>query len=130
MPSDPDRTSAPVSSTAPPPPVEGVTVEELSAVGPEDVQGSASASSASDGVIGTTIATLGNATDPGFWMETPLVATVREGRIKSNVTGRTVKVTLRPIPGPAGAGSRISLSALQLLDLPLDGLHKLEVSGL
>ncbi|MBT2130891.1 hypothetical protein [Aliiroseovarius lamellibrachiae] len=130
MPSAPDAgttTSAPV---APPPPVGAVTVEQFDTTSAEDREDAVVSTPLSQGALGQTIATLGDPAAPGFWLETPLVSSETEGRVTAANTGRTVKVTLRPISGPNGAGSRISLSALRLLDLPLAGLHELEVYGL
>lgn len=129
MPSAPDAgtTSAPV---APPPPVGAVTVEQFDTTSAEDREDAVVSAPLSQGALGQTIATLGDPAAPGFWLETPLVTSEQEGRVTAANTGRTVKVTLRPISGPTGAGSRISLSALRLLDLPLAGLHELEVYGL
>lgn len=77
--------------------------------------------------LGRTIATLGNPADPGFWLETPLVQTVRPGRVVALATGKSVQLELRPIDAAPGAGSRISLPALRLLDVGLTGLHELDV---
>lgn len=76
--------------------------------------------------LGTTVATLGSPTDPGIWMETPLVSSVTQGRVEA-ANGKTVNLELRPIEGPSTAGSRISLPALRLLDVGLAGLHTLTV---
>jgi hypothetical protein len=73
------------------------------------------------------VATLGNPADPGFWLETPLTDRVRPGRVVAVETGAAVQLELRPIDGPAGAGSRISLAALRLLGVGLAGLHELDV---
>jgi hypothetical protein len=77
--------------------------------------------------LGKTVATLGNPADPGFWLETPLVTSTRQGRVVAVSTGAKVQLELRPIDGPASAGSRISLAALRLLGVGLTGLHELEV---
>lgn len=77
--------------------------------------------------LGRTVATLGNPANPGFWLETPLVETVRQGRVVAVKSGASVKVELRPIDAPVGAGSRISLAALRLLEVGLTGLHELDV---
>ncbi len=131
MPSNPDgRAASTAPDTPPPPPATASSVEEFDTASPEARQDAVAAAPMGDGAIGKTVATLGDVADPGFWLETPLVDSPREGRVKSAATGRTVKVTLRPISGPEGAGSRISLSALRLLDLPLAGLHELEVYNL
>lgn len=127
MPTKPDSVAA---SPAPRPPANAVTVDEFDTSSAEDRQDAVVSAPVGEGAIGATVATLGDVADPGFWMETPLVSASKEGRIKSKITGRTVKVTLRPISGPSGAGSRVSLSALRLLDLPLTGLHELEVFNL
>ncbi|UWP87978.1 D-galactarate dehydratase [Aliiroseovarius crassostreae] len=114
----------------PPPPQGAVTVEQFDTASNEARQEAVAAAPVSNARLGSTIATLGDVAQPGFWLETPLVKSVQEGRVTSKQTGRTVKVELRPIPGPAGGGSRLSLSALRLLDLPLAGLHEVEVSDL
>lgn len=130
MPSAPDRAAPAATSVAPPPPAGAVTVEQFDTTSAEDREEAVVSAPLSQGALGQTIATLGDPAAPGFWLETPLVSSEKEGRVKAANTGRTVKVTLRPISGPNGAGSRISLSALRLLDLPLAGLHELEVYGL
>lgn len=80
--------------------------------------------------LGRTVATLGSPADPGFWLETPLTDRVRPGRVVAATSGASVKVELRPIDAPPGAGSRISLPALRLLNIGLTGLHELDVFGL
>lgn len=75
---------------------------------------------------GETIASLGDPTDPGLWLETPLVSREQPGRIVT-ASGASVEVTLRPIPGDPGAGSRISLAAMQALGVPLTELVTLQV---
>lgn len=115
---------------APPPPKNAVTVDQFDTASVEAKEEAVASSPPPKAGLGNTIATLGDVSQPGFWLETPLVDSMREGRVTSSSTGRTVKVELRPITGPDGAGSRISLSALRLLDLPLAGLHEVEVSNL
>lgn len=77
--------------------------------------------------LGTTIASLGDPTDPGFWIKTGLVSAQAEGRIEDPKTGRSAKVTLIPSGKPAGAGSEVSLPALRLLGVPLTELPELTV---
>lgn len=90
---------------------------------------SAASSGASAGRrLGTTIATLGAPGEQGFWLKTPLVDTERPGVLRSRDTGKRVSVTLIPIDGPPTAGSRISLSAMRTLELPLTALAELDVS--
>ena len=77
--------------------------------------------------LGETVASLGDPTEPGFWLKTPLVKTRRAGVVAYPEKGTTVQVELIPIDGEAGSGSRISLAALRLLEAPLTGLPKVEV---
>ncbi|MEP4194985.1 MAG: hypothetical protein ABJL99_05035 [Aliishimia sp.] len=77
--------------------------------------------------LGTTIASLGAPSEPGFWLKTPLVKVETQGRVFYPVTGKSVQVTLRPIDGPTTAGSRMSLPALRLLEAPLTGLPEVQV---
>ncbi len=79
------------------------------------------------GLIGVTVASLGDPAKAGFWIETPLVQTTAKGRVTYAKTGRTVKVDLIPIEGPATAGSRLSLATMRLLDAPLTGLPEVKV---
>lgn len=77
-----------------------------------------------------TLATLGNAAEPGLWLRTPLVAVGGPGRVTSVETGRSVDVTLIPIDGPPTAGSRASLATLQALGVPLTAVAALRVDAL
>lgn len=81
----------------------------------------------STGFLGVTVASLGDPGREGFWIETPLVSTPGMGRVTYEKTGRTVKVELIPISGPATAGSRLSLAAMRLLDAPLTGLPEVKL---
>lgn len=82
---------------------------------------------AANGFLGTTVASLGDATKPGFWIETPLVTTSGKGKVRYPATGREVKVDLIPITGATSGGSRLSLGAMRLLDAPLTALPEVEV---
>ncbi|MBV7410242.1 D-galactarate dehydratase [Maritimibacter sp. DP1N21-5] len=114
--------------TAPPPPP-GARTEEAFDTTTEDERLAAVAAPepAGERTLGTTIATLGAPTAPGFWLETPLVSAVSQGRVVAKANGKSVSLELRPIEGPATAGSRISLPALRLLEVGLAGLHELTV---
>ncbi|MDX1781252.1 MAG: hypothetical protein R3256_08025 [Thalassovita sp.] len=79
------------------------------------------------GLLGTTVATLGDPAREGFWIETPLVAEPGKGRVRYPANGREVRVDLIPIAGAVTAGSRLSLGAMRLLDAPLTGLPEVEV---
>jgi hypothetical protein len=78
-------------------------------------------------VLGTTIASLGDPTEQGFWLRTPLVSEETQGAVET-AGGAVVQVKLIPIDGPASAGSRISLAAMRALDLGLTDLATLTVS--
>ena len=93
---------------------------------PETSEGAA-APTVSVGTLGRTVASLGNAAEPGLWLKTPLVATQQPGTVYYPATNRSVKVTLIPIEGPVTAGSRLSLQAMQDLGAPLTGLPEVDV---
>jgi hypothetical protein len=79
-----------------------------------------------DGFIGETLASLGAPAEAGLWLRTGLVAEVREGRVE-RIGGESVTLELRPSGGNPGAGSQISLAAMQVLRLPLNELATLRV---
>lgn len=76
--------------------------------------------------LGTTIASLGNPSEAGFWIRTPLVTERAMGRIVNPATGKSAQVELIPLTS-GGTGSQVSLSAMQLLGVPLTDLPRLEV---
>tara|TARA_R110002049_G_scaffold274875_1_gene452888 strand:- start:107 stop:643 length:537 start_codon:yes stop_codon:yes gene_type:complete len=78
--------------------------------------------------LGSTVASLGNATEPGLWLKTPLVKTEMQGRVTNPATGKSSTVTLLPIEGAASAGSRMSLAALRLIGASLTELTTVNVS--
>lgn len=80
--------------------------------------------------LGTTVASLGNPTEQGFWIKTPLVSAPAKGRLLHPASGKTVNVDLIPLPGPASGGSQVSLPALQMLGVSLTDLPRLEVFAL
>lgn len=80
--------------------------------------------------LGLTIASLGAAGEPGFWLKTPLVTAPGPGRAVYPANGKSVKVDLIPLDGAPGAGSRMSLAALRVLDAPLTGLPELQIYSL
>jgi hypothetical protein len=83
---------------------------------------------AKPGQLGVTIASLGDATQPGFWLRTPLVTAAQKGRVSYAATGRSVDVDLIPIEGAETAGSRISLQAMMALGAGLTDLPELTVA--
>ncbi|MGI3170828.1 hypothetical protein ACRARG_16885 [Pseudooceanicola sp. C21-150M6] len=78
------------------------------------------------GPLGTTIASLGNAAEPGMWIKTPLTQTKGPGTVSYN--GKTVNVELIPLEGPVSGGSRISLQAMQAIGAALTDLPEVTVS--
>lgn len=81
------------------------------------------------GTLGRTVASLGNAAEPGLWLKTPLVAAERTGRVHNPKTGQSVAVTLIPIEGERTAGSRMSLAAMQAIGASLTDLVEVDVFG-
>lgn len=77
--------------------------------------------------LGNTIASLGDPTQPGFWIKTPLVTDAGKGRIRNPANGRSARVELVPLAGPASGGSQVSLPALQLIGVSLTDLPSIEV---
>ena len=77
--------------------------------------------------LGETVASLGDPTQTGFWLKTPLINAAAKGHVTSSQTGKTVQLDLIPIDGENSAGSRISLAALRLLELPLTALPTISV---
>lgn len=79
------------------------------------------------GPLGRTVASLGNAAEPGLWLKTPLVPVQGPGHVRNPVTGLSVAVTLIPLQGPATGGSQLSLEAMRALGIPLTDLPEIEV---
>ncbi|MDO5605535.1 MAG: hypothetical protein Q4G25_10290 [Paracoccus sp. (in: a-proteobacteria)] len=86
----------------------------------------ATAPATGGGRLGTTVASLGDATQGGFWLKTPLVNAQGKGRVVNPASGKSANVDLMPLSG-GGAGSQISLAAMQALGLSLIDLPTLEV---
>ncbi|MCG7494732.1 hypothetical protein [Thalassobius sp. Cn5-15] len=93
---------------------------------PDEETASPPVSSAA-GQLGLTVASLGDATREGFWIETPLVSSPQRGKVRYPKTGREVKVDLIPRSGASSGGSSLSLGAMRLLDVPLTALAEVEV---
>ena len=110
-----------VSATAPP--EDARTVEEFDTS--SAAERAAAVASGNGGTrLGRTIASLGDPSQPGFWMTTSLVTVERPGRIEYPQKGTRVDVTLIP---SEGGSSRVSLAALRLLEAPLADLSELDV---
>jgi hypothetical protein len=115
-----DAPEAPVIDT---PPVGGPTdVTDAAA----DATVAPPAPSGEGRFLGFSVTSLGDATQPGLWLETPLVDAEGPGRVVAE-NGRTLVVTLRPTGGAQGSGSRLSLAGFQALGLDLTALPTLTV---
>ena len=109
--------------TSPLAPSAAKTVEELDATTAAE-RDAAVALGATGRLLGETVASLGDATVPGFWVETPLATAEGPGRLVYPANGKSVEVALMP---SEGGSSRVSLAAMRLLEAPLAGLPTLEV---
>lgn len=108
---------------APPPPETARTVEQFDTT-TEEQRVAAAAGTPGGDLLGTTVASLGDPSRAGFWIETPLVSARGTGRLVYPATGKSADVELIPIEG---GGSRVSLAAWRLLEAPLTDLPVLEV---
>ncbi|WP_171054546.1 D-galactarate dehydratase [Roseovarius arcticus] len=116
-------------STAPKVPPNARTVEQFDTTSAAD-KAAAAQPAAGGTALGTTIASLGAPGEPGFWLKTPLVKKPGPGRVVYPANGKSVKVDLIPLGGDAGAGSRMSLAALRVIEAPLTGLPEVQVFSL
>ncbi len=122
-------TPGPAPQAATRPPLTGAPIrpEDLDTPTSAERQAAAAPTPASAGSLGVTIASLGDPARSGFWMETPLVSAPTKGSVLYRANGRRLNVDLIPIGGPATGGSRLSLSAMRMLDAPLTALPQVEV---
>jgi len=101
--------------------------EPVTVTGPVERPEAEAVEASSDGTfVGFTVASLGDASIPGLWMETPLVSSEGPGRVISEA-GEAVALTLRPSGGERGSGSRMSLAAYQTLGISLTDLPTVTV---
>ncbi|MBE9638138.1 hypothetical protein [Salipiger mangrovisoli] len=119
--------SSAASGAALRPPTSARTQEQFDTTSAAERSAAAAAPAASERKLGSTVASLGDPADPGFWLETPMVSSVTKGRVVYPATGKSAQVELRPIEGPASGGSRISLPAMRLIGAPLTDLPTLTV---
>ena len=98
------------------------TAERAEAAGPPPP-----AAAAAERRLGSTVASIGDPSQPGFWVKTPLVQSDTNGRIVNPANGKSAKVRLIPLGGAAGGGSQVSLPALQLIGVSLTDLPTVEV---
>ncbi len=108
---------------APRPPVSARTAAEFDTTTPEQRQAATEPVAAAETSLGTTVASLGDPTEGGLWLSTPLVDAPRAGRVVVEATGASARVDLLPGDG----GSRLSLAAMRLLKVPLTDLPRVTV---
>ena len=123
----PATEAAAVTRAPAPRPAARATAAQLDTTTPEQRVAAAQPTESAEARLGTTVASLGNPTEGGFWIKTPLVSERGTGRIVNPATGKSAKVDLIPLDGPASGGSQVSLPALQLLGVSLTELPTLEV---
>lgn len=120
--------AAAVITRAPKPrPRARATAAQLDTTSAEQKAAAAAPAETAEAKLGTTIASLGDPTEPGFWIKTPLVKARAVGRIVNPANGKSAKVDLIPLDGAASAGSQVSLPALQLIGVSLTDLPEIEV---
>ena len=111
---------------AAPPPDAAPSAPDVAAETPDDETARpAPRPDAPAGVLGRTVASLGDVGEPGLWLKTPLVGTERSGRVERIETGDSVSVTLRPLA--EGSGGQLSLQAMRALGVPLTALPEVIV---
>lgn len=126
----PRAPSSSIEQTAIDPPSGADTAAELDSSTPDDrVAALAPAVNQTSGeqLLGTTVASLGDPAETGFWIKTALVSAPADGRVVYAASGRSVRVQLIPSGGAPGGGSEVSLAAMRLLDAPLTDLPELVV---
>lgn len=108
---------------APPPPVGATTVAALDTTTEAQKEAATAIVAApGDALIGQTIISLGNPTEPGFWLRGGPVKAAAQGRVET-LSGQSVQVDLMPGDGPA----QLSLAAYQALNLNLTDLVEVKV---
>lgn len=115
-----------LGNRAPEPDAAAVETETLADV---EAEADATAEASAPGVLGTTLATLGDATVAGLWLETPLVTAPGPGLVTA-ADGTSAEVQLIPSGGLEGSGSRLSLAAMQALGLSLTDIAEVTVEAL
>lgn len=103
----------------------GKTPAQLDTTTPAE-KAAATAPTKGGGKLGMTTASLGDATESGFWIKTPLVKAPGKGRVVNPANGKSANVDLIPLSGD-GAGSQLSLASMQALKIPLTDLPDVEV---
>ena len=115
-------------TAAPPPPAGATTAEALDTTTAAQRAAATAPAKAPTQDLGTTVVSLGSATEPGLWLKTPLVQAEAQGRVTNPANGKSSIVTLIPIDGPKTSGSRMSLAALRLIEASLTDLTEVSVA--
>ena len=124
----PEPQSPPEGAASVRPPEGARTAEQFDTTTPDERKKAAAAPKpGGESLLGETVVSPGDPAATGFWLETPLVTTVRQGRGENPATGKSSQVELRPIEGPKTGGSRISLAAMRLIGASLTDLPTLKV---
>lgn len=121
-----DRTQATVSAPVADGDAQDATRPQ-SRPGTQEEGAAASVDTAALRSLGTSVATLGDPSRPGLWVETPLTDTRTRGRAVLADGGQGVDLDL--IPAPGTGGSRMSPAAMRALGLPLSALAEVELFG-
>jgi hypothetical protein len=108
-------------------PTNGITVEAAAKTSPAALADATKPIIRPEQDKGLTIAALGLLDRDGFWLRTPLVSAEAKGRVVVEATGASVNVVLLPNGGEAGAGSQISIAAMQVLAIPITALTEIRV---
>ena len=117
------RAEPPRPVLAPAPPASARTAAEFDTTTPQQRAEATQITPGAEEPLGTTVASLGDPTEGGFWLRTPLVTSRGPGRVEVPEGGASVLVELIPAEG----GSRISLAAMRQLDVPLTALPTVSV---
>ncbi|WP_226780539.1 hypothetical protein [Oceaniglobus trochenteri] len=113
---------------APPPPSSARTADEFDTTTSEQrAKAEAAPTGGGERRLGETVASLGDPTQSGFWIKSPLVKTPGSGRIENPTNGKSAQVELIPLDGPESGGSQVSLAALRLIEAPITDLPTLVV---
>ena len=125
----PDQAEAQATTTAAAPPAGANTADVLDTTSDEERQKAVADAGSAGGEtdLGVTIASLGAVSEPGIWMKTPLVKAQARGRVEFPEKGTKVAVDLLPLDAEPGAGSRLSLAAMRLLEADLTSLPEVRV---
>ncbi|WP_050928079.1 hypothetical protein [Aestuariivita boseongensis] len=79
-------------------------------------------------VLGNTVVSLGDPAIGGMWLKTPLVTSEQPGQVRWR--GTVVALTLQPLDAEVGAGSQISVRAMQALGASLTDLVEVTVEAI